>query len=283
MNLKKSFFTLVLLLTISSVSYSQIWKVGEPIYQEVLATAGLLIEATAECDSLNPDGINGLINLPLPEVTGVSYYFHITGSKTPNDSIDIFYDSVKYVMHVNDSILIKNISTDTCFGYPLPCEVVSFGYAGPHPQTTPSQFGFNVMAVGTPTVAGETYPSGGCKAWYSQGPGCQIQYYIANVDFFTGDTCFSLSSQVEAPTQIKDPDAGISRIYPNPATDHVIIETKSNLSGKKFQILDNIGRIILSGILNPTMTEVDMTALPSGIYLLDIPGVTSRFHKILKQ
>jgi len=69
--------------------------------------------------------------------------------------------------------------------------------------------------------------------------------------------------------------AGI-RIYPNPASTVIRVETES---GSGFVMLNDAGREVLSGTLKTQASTIDISSLPSGIYVMRIPatGQVSKF------
>ena len=69
------------------------------------------------------------------------------------------------------------------------------------------------------------------------------------------------------------------KVYPNPVTDILIIESDSQ--SLKYYLYNLIGEIISVGSLNNNREIVDFTSLPSGIYILQIGDVKT--HKIIKQ
>ena len=65
-------------------------------------------------------------------------------------------------------------------------------------------------------------------------------------------------------------DAGFD-IYPNPANTLLNVELENELNGDVFmQITDFTGKIVLQQNLTSTLTGVDLTELPSGIYILTV-------------
>lgn len=74
---------------------------------------------------------------------------------------------------------------------------------------------------------------------------------------------------------IVDTQAGISeisnenvKVYPNPASEQLFIDTKLNID--KFELLDLRGKIIFSGNSEPDQTTIDVSFVNPGMYLLRI-------------
>ena len=70
-------------------------------------------------------------------------------------------------------------------------------------------------------------------------------------------------------------------VYPNPANNHLTVESKSNLA--HYQILATDGRKVKKGMLNGTIHNLDIASLESGTYLLMVSDgnqqVMKRFIK----
>lgn len=82
----------------------------------------------------------------------------------------------------------------------------------------------------------------------------------------------------------QDPYVGIEtpaddakvRIYPNPATDIIWVETAEPTT---VEILDIMGRRIISAKASVGRTQLDVNALPQGIYIIRTENATSKFIK----
>ncbi len=78
--------------------------------------------------------------------------------------------------------------------------------------------------------------------------------------------------------------AGISQIYPNPATDKLFIDTKENIKSIK---ISGINGAVLSYIMIDIATQryqADITNLETGIYFIEIETASGKFiEKIIKQ
>jgi photosystem II stability/assembly factor-like uncharacterized protein len=66
------------------------------------------------------------------------------------------------------------------------------------------------------------------------------------------------------------------QIFPNPVKDKITI---LGASKDDFKITDLLGRVILRGTLSDNQTEVDVSALPSGLYLLQTTEAVEKFLK----
>ena len=73
-------------------------------------------------------------------------------------------------------------------------------------------------------------------------------------------------------------------VFPNPATDFIIIENPSDKKITKIEIFSIDGILLLSSDINSTSNnfEIDCSFLPSGIYFMKIAGESfSNTHKII--
>lgn len=72
-------------------------------------------------------------------------------------------------------------------------------------------------------------------------------------------------------------------IFPNPTTSHFEL-TLSNYSNSTYHLFDNLGQLVISGKLTSETTTIDVKALPTGIYLLQVQspqGITTQ--KLVKE
>ena len=88
---------------------------------------------------------------------------------------------------------------------------------------------------------------------------------------------------------IYDPNTGISQVepassislsvFPNPMTDKITIQTE-NPKNELFNIFNLSGQLVSSGRLEETSTEVQMSHLPSGMYIVK---VGQKSFRVIKQ
>ncbi|MCF8378904.1 MAG: T9SS type A sorting domain-containing protein [Bacteroidales bacterium] len=71
--------------------------------------------------------------------------------------------------------------------------------------------------------------------------------------------------------------------YPNPASELITIKIKDNLRGKDLKITDQAGRQVYIGKLDDKLTSLNISNLPSGIYLLQVGEQKELTLKIIKQ
>lgn len=72
-------------------------------------------------------------------------------------------------------------------------------------------------------------------------------------------------------------------VYPNPSDNVLTISANSNLSGTQFFIADQTGRIVFNEKLTDGATQIDISKLSSGIYLINFEGQKNRTFKLIKK
>jgi uncharacterized delta-60 repeat protein len=74
----------------------------------------------------------------------------------------------------------------------------------------------------------------------------------------------------------------IFELYPNPSGDFVNLKSNLSLLEIKYEIVDNAGRIVLSGVLQNDNQSIDVSKLSRGIYNLNVIGSHSKTMKLVK-
>jgi hypothetical protein len=72
------------------------------------------------------------------------------------------------------------------------------------------------------------------------------------------------------------------RVLPNPAIDFVSIHTDAALMGSAYQIIDISGKIVQTGIVDKTSTELNLSGLLQGIYFFKLSHDIELIAKIVK-
>jgi hypothetical protein len=67
-------------------------------------------------------------------------------------------------------------------------------------------------------------------------------------------------------TDINPESLGL-RLYPNPAKDRVTLESHSLTTGR-YSIYDLIGKVVMQGNTSGSRTEISVSHLPKGLYLV---------------
>ena len=71
-------------------------------------------------------------------------------------------------------------------------------------------------------------------------------------------------------------------IFPNPTNEMFYVKSNQFQTGNKFELVDNAGRIVLSGVLQNENQAIDVSKLSRGIYNLNILGTHSKTMKMVK-
>ena len=72
-------------------------------------------------------------------------------------------------------------------------------------------------------------------------------------------------------------------IYPNPATSQIKIKATPILFGSSYKIYDQLGQVILKGILSDENTTIDLGNLSGGIYLFSVGENLKQKFKVIKE
>lgn len=104
------------------------------------------------------------------------------------------------------------------------------------------------------------------------GPKGNSVLYVDNLSF---DTFINVPMQsVNNPT---------FNVYPNPVSDELIIEMKSNLNTLNFEILNSVGQVVYKGSMTEKV-KVPTENLTSGIYTIKLEnGKSFEFTKVIKK
>lgn len=78
-------------------------------------------------------------------------------------------------------------------------------------------------------------------------------------------------------------DNNVLAVYPNPAMDEINIKVTSKLIGNSFKVFDPIGKIVLSGVIRNEITQVDLSNLSSGLYMVNVGDSKKQSFKFIKK
>lgn len=112
---------------------------------------------------------------------------------------------------------------------------------------------------------------------------------VVSSNFCTGapDTSLPGILYVNFPLGVNNINSNhIINLYPNPANGNTItLEVGDNSKLESYKIIDNTGRILLTGDINKPAQQLDITQLQSGIYFIsitDIEGITMKTLRFTK-
>lgn len=96
-------------------------------------------------------------------------------------------------------------------------------------------------------------------------------------------TVWSFTTKADPSSSINEVYFADLKIYPNPTSHIITLETNSYLLNKSFKLLDNIGREIYSGIIKREQVTISLNGLSTGTYLLQIGDYPQQTFKLLKE
>ena len=102
--------------------------------------------------------------------------------------------------------------------------------------------------------------------------------YFDNQNFAMYPICIDINPLTVAEMHISVFDA-----YPNPTKGSLKLEVQSLYIGKPYSIYDQMGRNVLVGTIESTMSTIDISILSAGIYILNIGSEVNQLVKIIKQ
>lgn len=111
-----------------------------------------------------------------------------------------------------------------------------------------------------------------------------VNWPSGNVDELLSPTIDESIVIVEGSTlNTNESVASIFKIYPNPASDHVIVDGLLSLEEASYELVDVKGKLIYTRTILPTSGQIDLNSLKSGVYFLNLYSGNDRFvHKVIK-
>jgi photosystem II stability/assembly factor-like uncharacterized protein len=135
--------------------------------------------------------------------------------------------------------------------------------------------------------------SDGGTTWTSQSSGvtCNLNsvfFVDANTGYTVGDNGVILKTTNGGgyPLGIKDQPSKTNelKIYPNPSSNLVTIETLSNPTHSQISIMNSNGQEVITHKVNNLKTQIDISRLSSGVYFMRLTNdKTAEVGKIVKQ
>ena len=124
-----------------------------------------------------------------------------------------------------------------------------------------------------------------------------LKYYVSNENFarppiadnpqrlHTFDLSSLLEGYLSGLTSVESLNTGRAnyKVYPNPASDEVVIKAKDLQTATSFVVFDLSARPVLTGELTGPKTRVDISLLNSGIYMIRIADESNTTLKLTKQ
>ncbi len=131
-------------------------------------------------------------------------------------------------------------------------------------------YGTYASAICTPANY-EVYGNYTLVTWAQQsGTGYDIKYKESTVPF----------AFRTAPSSVGAVQAGKWRVYPNPATDDLVVAAENSQTATVYNIADMAGRTLLQGTLLQQTAGIAVSTLPPGTYLLRLDGNGSTWQSL---
>ena len=73
------------------------------------------------------------------------------------------------------------------------------------------------------------------------------------------------------------------KIYPNPTQNVINVAVDNALIGSNYVIFDNIGKVILNGLIYTESTAIDLGSFSNGLYLLRVGENYKNSFKVIKE
>ncbi len=108
------------------------------------------------------------------------------------------------------------------------------------------------------------------------GTGGSFSYSIGQIDYINTSGSLYISEGVQQPYEyydilgLSDLQPIITSIYPNPASEAIVLEISQVNLGLTYNLFDAKGRLISSSSITESKTIVDLQSLSQGTYILKI-------------
>lgn len=210
---------------------------------------------------------------------GTTSFFNVSSAKMEAQAYSITSPGTGNDMSPNPRTVLQfpfnfnNVVTDTWQKVGGAVNTVTLTYDGYGTLMMPSMTYSNVVRVK------EDYGNGSDYQWYILNPLMSVLAFDHNnnVMYFTGATPTGLQNRAA--------DAYNITVFPNPATDKLVINSKINDNENNVAIIHNVfGQEILSVVLKAGENEIKLNDLTTGTYFYKIisNGVTIKTGKIIK-
>lgn len=158
-------------------------------------------------------------------------------------------------------------------------DIVQFSVGASHPTVQVSQVTWNANQS-TPLAGGFSFPSG--SGSFSPDAAGTL-YYVCTSHIGLG---MKGTITVLLPTAINDNDLNMGKLYPVPAGDYLIYETKNTQPVDEIKIMDLTGKPVIL-LENPVQSaeklRIDVSKLTKGLYIIRIiSGENISVKKFLK-
>lgn len=200
---------------------------------------------------------------------GETYYYYARIVQMDGDEIftsPIWYTRNDGQTEVVPAVHFSVLSNPVCVGEPV--ELTYDGTAG-----TNAYF-WSFSAGVTPEYSTQANP----QVTFAQAGTYHATLYVENS---AGSGFYSMPITVEGCAGVLDHGLGY-KIYPNPATTQLTIEVDADVAIDEIALVDAMGRMVLHQALeNQGKNTIDISAFPSGMYVIQLLGSTQRITESL--
>ena len=200
---------------------------------------------------------------------GETYYYYARIVQMDGDEIftsPIWYTRNDGQTEVVPTVHFSVLSNPVCVGEPV--ELTYDGTAG-----TNSYF-WSFSAGVTPEYSTQANP----LVTFAQAGTYHATLYVENS---AGSGFYTMPITVEGCAGVLDHGLGY-KIYPNPATTQLTIEVDAEVAIEEIALVDAMGRMVLRQALeNQGKNTIDISAFPSGLYVIQLLGSTHRITESL--
>ena len=202
------------------------------------------------------------VSLPDTCKDGTLYYVHIRSKCVSNDSSGWSLDSFRTPVPCRRPLLMQSYmssSNSIIYWNPVPTAVSYEYYLGPLTSLPPNGTPILTTTIQTPYLVPNTN--------YTMSVRCNCTFYGINTQSAWASLDFT-TPHPESVGGFITPKVNIE-IYPNPVKESLHI-VANGLKGKTAtaQVTDMNGRVVKTLNLDTEVTEVNMGAVPAGVYLL---------------
>lgn len=200
---------------------------------------------------------------------GETYYYYARIVQMDGD--EIFTSPIWYTRNDGQTEVVPDVhfsvlSNPVCVGEPV--ELTYDGTAG-----TNAYF-WSFSAGVTPEYSTQANP----QVTFAQAGTYHATLYVENS---AGSGFYTMPITVEGCAGVLDHGLGY-KIYPNPATSQLTVEVDAEVAIEEIALVDAMGRMVLHQALeNQGKNTIDISALPSGMYVIQLLGSTQRITESL--
>jgi len=101
-------------------------------------------------------------------------------------------------------------------------------------------------------------------------------------DVMESNTLYYIIEYFGIPTSINEREASEFSIYPNPVEDAVTLKARAFTEPLTYRIVDALGKVVLTGLLQREETRIDVSTLTPGIYILLAEGAGTHAYRLVK-